>query len=172
MEVNKIFSKIVMIKEINYLTFGVAVSRAGLNEREAPGKVVTARPHKHLAQLRSVSHALVSTLQSTGQIVKTDTIWPHAFQRQLRVTLQVVHMWLSCSNRKLYHKNRSFCYRDTHHPTIIFFRLSDHLHCPNRPFTYVLRKVLFTLSRRSKRSPFTKNVLNEISRKSNLNRIT
>jgi len=41
--------------------------RAGLNEREAPCKVVTARPPKHLAQLRSVSHALVSTLQSTGK---------------------------------------------------------------------------------------------------------
>jgi len=39
------------------------VSRAGLNEREIQGKVLTARPPKHLAQLRSVSHALVSTLQ-------------------------------------------------------------------------------------------------------------
>jgi len=38
------------------------VVRAGLNEREAPGKVVTARPPKHLAQLRSVSHVLFSTL--------------------------------------------------------------------------------------------------------------
>jgi len=33
--------------------------RGGLNEREAPGKVVTVRPPKRLAQLRSVSHALV-----------------------------------------------------------------------------------------------------------------
>jgi len=40
---------------------------AGLNEREATGKVVTARTPKHLAQLRSVSHALVSSLQGTGQ---------------------------------------------------------------------------------------------------------
>ena len=38
-------------------------NRAGLNEREAPGKVLTARPPKRLAQLRSVSHALVSTWQ-------------------------------------------------------------------------------------------------------------
>jgi len=37
--------------------------RAVLNEREAPGKVKTARPPKRLAQLRSVSHAFVSTLQ-------------------------------------------------------------------------------------------------------------
>jgi len=32
------------------------ICKAGLNEREAPGKVVTARPPKRLAQLRSVSH--------------------------------------------------------------------------------------------------------------------
>jgi len=41
---------------------GMGGVRAGLNEREAPGKVVTARPPKRLAQLLSVSHALVSTL--------------------------------------------------------------------------------------------------------------
>jgi len=41
----------------------LAVARAALNEREAPGKVVTARPLKRLAQLSSVSHTLVSTLQ-------------------------------------------------------------------------------------------------------------
>ena len=44
-----------------------ATRRAELNEREAPDKVVTARPPKHFAQLRSVSHALVSTLLSTSQ---------------------------------------------------------------------------------------------------------
>jgi len=36
-------------------------NRAGLNEREVPGKVMTARPHKRLAQLSSVWHTLVST---------------------------------------------------------------------------------------------------------------
>jgi len=41
--------------------------RAGLNDREAPGKVVTARPFKRLAQLSSVSHTLVSTLQKHRQ---------------------------------------------------------------------------------------------------------
>jgi len=40
-----------------------AKGRAGLNERKAPGKVVTARPIKRIAQIRSVSHALVPTLQ-------------------------------------------------------------------------------------------------------------
>ena len=40
----------------------IAPGRAGLNEREAPGKVVTARPLKRLTQLSSVSHTLVSTL--------------------------------------------------------------------------------------------------------------
>ena len=33
--------------------------RAGLNERETPGKVVTARPPKCLTQLRSVSRSNV-----------------------------------------------------------------------------------------------------------------
>jgi len=36
---------------------------ARLNEREAPGKIVTARPPTCLAQLLCVSHAFVSTLQ-------------------------------------------------------------------------------------------------------------
>jgi len=36
-----------------------AVSSTGLNEREAPGKITTARPALHLAQLRSISHAHV-----------------------------------------------------------------------------------------------------------------
>jgi len=47
--------------------YSMALSRAGLNEREAPGKVVAARPPKRLAQLRSVSHALFSTCRSAGQ---------------------------------------------------------------------------------------------------------
>jgi len=62
-----------------------------------------------------------------------------------------------------------------HHTTRFFSRtLSDHLHYTNRPFTYVLRNVMSTLSRRSKRTQFRNNVLNlnEISRKSNLNYIT
>jgi len=41
----------------------LSTGRAGLNGREAPGKVVTARHPKRLAQVRSVSHVLVSTLQ-------------------------------------------------------------------------------------------------------------
>jgi len=48
---------------------------------------VTARPPKRLAQLRSVSHALVSTLQKHRSIkVKIDTIWQAALQRQLGVS--------------------------------------------------------------------------------------
>jgi len=35
--------------------------RAGLKEREAPGKIVTARALKRLVQLSSASHTLVST---------------------------------------------------------------------------------------------------------------
>jgi len=72
-------------------------------------------------------------------------------------------MWLICSNRMLYHKRRSFCYRDTTQQSF----LSDHLHCINRPLTSVLRKDILTLHRRLKRTPFRKNVLNEISHESN-----
>jgi len=46
----------------------VGANRAGLNEHEAPSKIVTARPVKRLAQLCSVSHALVSTLQKHWSI--------------------------------------------------------------------------------------------------------
>jgi len=42
----------------------VDVTRAGINEREAPGKFVTACPPKRLAQLSSVSQTLVLTLQN------------------------------------------------------------------------------------------------------------
>jgi len=38
---------------------GMRAARVGLNEREAPGKVLTARPPKRCAQLHGVSHALV-----------------------------------------------------------------------------------------------------------------
>ena len=47
--------------------------RAGLNEREAPGKIVTARPTERPAQLSSVSHAFVSTLQKHW--LKKRKIW-------------------------------------------------------------------------------------------------
>ena len=91
--------------------------RTGLNEPEAPGKVVTARPPKRLAQLRSVLHALVSTLQKyrskTSKLIRFCSLhcrdnwgWPHT----------AVCMWLICSNRKLYHKKRFLL--PWHHTTI------------------------------------------------------
>jgi len=57
--------------------------RAGLNEREAPGKFHTAKPPKRLAQLRSVSHALVSILQKhRSKTLKLigPTIWQYTLQ--------------------------------------------------------------------------------------------
>ena len=59
----------------------------------------------------------------------------------------------------------------TLHSNIFYHRLSDHLHCTNRPFTYVLRKDISTLSQ-IKTYIALKKCYNEISRKSNLNRIT
>jgi len=66
---------------------------------------------------------------------------------------------------------RSQHYRDAT-KQYVCHRPSNHLCCTNRPFTYALRKDMSTLSRRSKRTPFRKNVLNEKSRKSKLNRST
>jgi len=61
-------------------------ARAGLNEREAPGNVVTARPPKCLAQLCSVSKALDETSKalvktsklirfSTSEMIGGDRVW-------------------------------------------------------------------------------------------------
>jgi len=85
-----------------------AVSRAGLNESEAPSKVVTARPPKRLAQLRSVSHALVSTLQKyrskTSEVKQFGSLH---FRDHWGWPCTEVRMWRICSNRKFYHKNES-----------------------------------------------------------------
>jgi len=61
---------------------GLHVPRAGLNRREAPGKV-TAMPRKCLGQLRTAFHMPSFQLcRSTGQKLKTYTIWQSALQRQ------------------------------------------------------------------------------------------
>ena len=88
------------------------IRRAGLNEREAPGKVATARPPKRLAQLRTFSHVLVSTLQKHRSIkVKIDTIWQPTFQRQLGVFWYggsyVVNLF---KTRCITKKNNHFCH--------------------------------------------------------------
>jgi len=49
---------------------------------------MNARPPIRLAQLRSVSHALVSTFAKTpDKSVKRDTIWQPTLQRQLGATM-------------------------------------------------------------------------------------
>jgi len=55
----------------------LATCRTGLNEREAPGKVVTARPPKCLAQLRSVSHSYYrfNFAETPVENVKANTTW-------------------------------------------------------------------------------------------------
>jgi len=59
------------------------IHRAGLNEHEAPGKVLTARPPKRLAQLLSVWHALFNFAEVPVKNVNTDTILQPTLQRQL-----------------------------------------------------------------------------------------
>jgi len=84
---------------------GRPTCRAGLNEREAPGKVVIARAPKRFAQLRSVSHAFVSNLQKHRS--KTSKLIPFGslhFRDNWGWACTAVRMWSICSNRKLYHK--------------------------------------------------------------------
>jgi len=82
-----------------------AGNRAGLNEREASGKVLTARPPKRLAQLWSVSHALVSSLQNhRSKMSKLIPFGSLHFRDNGGWPCTAVRMWLTCSNRKLYHK--------------------------------------------------------------------
>ena len=140
-----------------------AVNRAGLNEREAPGKVVSTSPPKRLTQLRSVSHVLASTLpkhrSKTSKPIRFGSVH---FRDNWGWPCTAVGMPIICSTRKMCHKNR-FLPRWHYH--LYCHRLSDHLRCTNRPFTYVLRKDRSTLSRRSKRTPFRKNVQRNITQK-------
>jgi len=76
--------------------------RARLNEREAPGKVVTARPPKRLTQLSSLSQTLVSTLQKhrskTSKLIRFGTLH---FRDNRGWWCRSVRMWLIyliCSN--------------------------------------------------------------------------
>jgi len=104
---------------LNFLDFLSPVVRAGLNESEAPGKVLTTRPNKHLEQLRSVSHALVSTLQmqrsKTSKLIRFGSLH---FRDNWGWPCTAVCMWLICSNRKLYHKTTIFLLQ--WHYTIFF----------------------------------------------------
>ena len=63
----------------------VLASRARLNEREAPGKVATARSPKRSAQLHSVCFTCsrFNFVEAPVKNVKTDTIWQPTLQRQL-----------------------------------------------------------------------------------------
>jgi len=61
--------------------FSQCGGRAGLNEREAPGKVVTARPPKRFGATR------FKFVEAPVKNVKTDTIWQPTLQRQLGVTM-------------------------------------------------------------------------------------
>jgi len=88
------------------------VPRAGLNELEAAGKVLTPRSPKRLAQLRSVSHALVSTFQKHRSKTPTDTIWQPTLQRQFGVII--------CPKRKLYITKNDLFAAVTPHNKIFF----------------------------------------------------
>jgi len=73
-----------------------ARSRAGLTKREAPGKVVTARPPQHLTQLSSISYTLVSTLQNhqskTSKLIRFGSLH---FRDNWGWSCTAVRMWLT-----------------------------------------------------------------------------
>ena len=128
---------------------------------------MTARPPKRLAQLRSVSHALVSTLQKhrskTSKLLRFGSLhFRDKWGRPCRVTLYGGLYLVNLFKQKVVLQKNDLFATVTLHKILFCRRLADHLHCTNRPFTHVLR----TLSNRSKLTPFRKNFLNEISRKS------
>jgi len=77
-------------------------------------------PLNALAQLRSVSHALVSTLwhhrSKTSKPIQFGS--PH-FRHNWGWPCTAVRMWLICSNRKLYHK-KTMSLLPRHYTTILF----------------------------------------------------
>jgi len=89
-------------------------ARAGLNECKAPGKVVTAGTPKRFAQLRSVTHALVSTFPK--QLSKMSKLIRF---RSLQRRLGSCQKAAVCDHLKLFkqkvvsQQNRLLCYGDT-----------------------------------------------------------
>ena len=117
-------------------------------DREAP-KTLTTTAQRFTCPRFNFAEAPVKNL-------KTDTIW----QQPKLQTLWGDHLF---KQKVVSQKNDLFA-AVTPHDNIFSHTLSDHLHCTNRPFTCVFRNDMSTLSRRSKRTPFRNNVLNETSR--------
>ena len=109
--------------------------------------------------------------EAPAKNVKTDTIWRPIIQRQAGVNMYGGSYVVNLFTQRVITKSDIFATAILHN-NLFCHRLSDGRHCTSRPFTYVLRKDMSTLYRRLKCTPFRKNVLNEISRKSNLNRTT
>jgi len=114
-----------------------------------PGQIHNRESHKRLAQLRSVSHALVSTLlkhqSKTAKVTRFGSLnfrdncgWPCT---AAAVLMWVI--WLICSNRSLHHQKTTFLL-PLHYTTTFCRRLSDHLYCTNRQFTYAFNKHMTT----------------------------
>jgi len=99
-------------------------------------------PTPGLAQLRErFTLPLFQLRRSTARNVNTiwqPTLQTLKFRDNWGWPCTAVHMWLICSNRKLY-KNTILCYRHTTQHSFCY-KLSDHFHCANPPYTYVLRK--------------------------------
>ena len=73
--------KTTLLKTKTILNMSAKV-RAGLTEREAPGRVATARPPKRLAQLHMAFYTRFNFAEAPVIIVRSDMIWHLTFQRQ------------------------------------------------------------------------------------------
>ena len=124
---------------------------------------------KCLAQLRSVSHTLISTLQKhRSKLIRFDSLH---FRDNWWWPCTAVHMWLICSKRKLYHKETIFLalYHYTTFfvidPLTIFTAQIVHSHMD-------WGQICLPTVADENVHDLEKNVLNKISLKTNLNRTT
>jgi len=70
-------------------------ARVGLIEREAPGKVMTARPLKTLSATTYLFTCPRFTFaEAPVKNVKTDTSWQPTFKRQLGVNMYIVRRFV------------------------------------------------------------------------------
>jgi len=81
-------------------------------------------------------------------------------QRQLGLTMYGGSYVVNLFKQKVVSQKNDVFTTVTLHNNLFCQGLYDHLHCTNRTFTYVLKKD--TLSRKSKRTPFTKKCSQQI----------
>ena len=103
--------------------------RAGLNKREAPGKIVTVRPPKrvvfHMRPRFNFAKAPVKN-------VETDTTWQPTFRRQLGVTMHGgSYVVINLFKQTVVSQKKDPFATVTLHNNLFCHRRSDYLHYTN-----------------------------------------